>query len=68
MSAADRTCCDGLCQQGQPCPVLHYRRRKACTAPLRLAPGVIDGPYKPVHELPRPLASLLARAARMVQP
>lgn len=46
--ASDRICCDGLCQQGQPCPVLRYPRRKTCPAPaMQLAPGVIDGPHKP---------------------
>ncbi len=33
----DRICCDGRCTQGRACPV---------TAHQRLAPGVVQGPYR----------------------
>lgn len=37
----DRQCCDGLCLQGRVCPQIAGRQ-----APLRFAPGVIDGPAR----------------------
>ena len=40
----NRHCCDGLCQQGRHCPLPESEKRYI---PLRLAPGVIDGPHLP---------------------
>lgn len=44
MSSADRICCDGQCSQGRACPLTSNQRRPAHEQ--RLAPGVIDGPYR----------------------
>lgn len=44
MKAADRICCDGQCSQGRACPLTAHQRRPA--AEQRMAPGVIEGPFR----------------------
>lgn len=45
----ERTCCDGLCQQGRHCPAISAHQVQRCSQPraVSFAPGVIDGPYTP---------------------
>lgn len=40
MAKADRTCCDGACTRGEPCPAIY----RAPAVPF--APGVISGPHR----------------------
>lgn len=51
MKAADRICCDGLCHFEFPCPQVDCKPATVMwhprpAAPLRLAPGVIEGPHR----------------------
>ena len=40
----DRICCDGQCSQSRACPLTANMRRPA--GDQRLAPGILDGPYR----------------------
>lgn len=42
--SCERFCCDGRCVQGRACPLTANTRRPA--AQQRLAPGVVEGPYR----------------------
>lgn len=53
-----RICCDGLCLKGRHCPAVAHAAR-GCTAVLRLAPGVVDGPHR------QPKTKLIALVKRL---
>ncbi len=55
----NRHCCDGLCQLGRGCPLVDADR----VPPLRLAPGVIDGPHRPKQGRIRRTLGRVRRAA-----
>lgn len=56
----DRICCDGLCSQGRACPLTANTRRPACQQ--RLAPGVVQGPYRSPTRLAALWLALVERA------
>lgn len=68
MKPADRPCCDGLCHSGWPCPQVDCKPAPVMwhprpAVPLRLAPGVIDGPHRG-RSLRQRIADATAQALR----
>lgn len=49
----DRTCCDGLCEQGRSCPLTAFQARNDLHR--HFAPGVIDGYRPPMSRIERAL-------------
>lgn len=64
MLKQDRTCCDGLCQHGRPCPAVSSEIVARPGRPF--APGVIEGPYTTRYgrRWPRELRRNTRRLAR----
>lgn len=58
----DRQCCDGRCLQGRDCPM----RQVVSVRPIRLAPGVIDGPHRPRRGVLGRACDRLGRAGAFV--